>query len=279
MTFTASVAAVTSGLPVPTSTVEFLDGSTDLATETLDAFGNASFTTSVLTAATHSITVQYMGDLSFSASMSSALTQTVNQAGTAVALVSSQSPSVYGQMVTFTATIGVVAPGAGTPSGTVTFQEGSIVLDTETLGDSGTVNFTTSALAVGPNSIITVYSGDPNFATSSSNTSETVNQASTNTSLSANPSSSLFGQSVTFTASISVVSPGAGTPTGTVAFEEGTTTLDTETLGASGSVSFTTTALAWDRTRSRRSTAATRISSRALRPRPRWSIRPARQLA
>ncbi len=163
VTFTASVAAVTSGLPIPTGSVEFLDGSTDLATETLDAFGNASFTTSALTAATHSIIVQYMGDLNFSASMSSALAQTVNQAGTAVALVSSPFPSVYGQMVTLTATIGVVAPGAGTPSGTVAFQEGSIVLDTETLGDSGTVNFTTSALAVGANSITAVYSGDFEF--------------------------------------------------------------------------------------------------------------------
>ena len=244
VTFTASVTAVTAGLPIPTGTVEFLDGGTDLATVTLDASGTAAFTTSAIAAGTHSITVQYMGDPNFSASTSFALTQTVNQTGTAVALVSSPSPSVYGQMVTFTVTIGVVAPGAGTPSGTVVFQEGSTVLDTETLGGSGTVNFATSALAVGSNSITAVYSGDANFATSSSTTSATVNQGSTTTSLSANPSSSVFGQTVTFTASIGVVSPGAGTPTGTVTFQEGSTVLDTETLGAGGTVSFTTSALA-----------------------------------
>ncbi len=228
VTFTASVAAVTSGLPIPTGTVEFLDGTTELGTQTLDSSGNAAFTTSALMAGTHSISVQYLGDGNFSGSTSLVVSQTVNQAGTTIALAGSPTPSVFGQSVTFTAVIGVVAPGAGTPTGTVTFQEGSTVLDTETLGASGTVSFTTSALPVGSNSITAVYSGDPNFVTSSSSTTQySVSQASTTTGLSATPSTTTVGQPVTLTATIAVVAPGAGTPTGSVQFFVGTTSLGT----------------------------------------------------
>jgi hypothetical protein len=61
-------------------------------------------------------------------------TLTVNQASTTMALAASVNPSVYGQSVTFTATVGVVAPGSGRPTGTVAFQEGSTTLNTATLG-------------------------------------------------------------------------------------------------------------------------------------------------
>ena len=111
-------------------------------------------------------------------------------------------------------------------------------------GLSGVVSFTTAALGIGSDSTITaVYSGDTNFGTSSASTAETVSQATTSTAIAAAPTSSVYGQSVTFTASVTVVSPGAGTPTGTVAFEEGTTVLNTVTQGASGVGSFTTAAV------------------------------------
>ncbi|MBC7932939.1 MAG: CSLREA domain-containing protein, partial [Rubrivivax sp.] len=48
----------------------------------------------------------------------------VTKANTSVALTSSQDPSVFGQSVTFTATVAVSAPGAGTPTGTVNFLDG-----------------------------------------------------------------------------------------------------------------------------------------------------------
>ncbi len=53
----------------------------------------------------HSITAVYGGDTNFTTSTSSALTQTVDQDGTSSAVSSSVDPSVFGQSVTFTATV------------------------------------------------------------------------------------------------------------------------------------------------------------------------------
>src|SRR5205823_9153493 len=89
----------------------------------------ATLTTSSLAAGPHTITATYGGDSSFSASPpSDPLTQTVNQASTTTTLASSLSPSVFGQPVTVTATVAPVAPGAGTPTGSVAFSEGNTAL-------------------------------------------------------------------------------------------------------------------------------------------------------
>src|SRR5262249_38687888 len=53
--------------------------------------------------------------------------------GATTTLASSISSSVYGQTVTFTATVAPWLPGAGTPTGTVTFMDGSTILGTGTL--------------------------------------------------------------------------------------------------------------------------------------------------
>jgi hypothetical protein len=89
------------------------------------------------------------------------------QAPTTTTLVSSLNPSTQGQAVTFTAT---VTPAFGsTPTGTVTFHDGTTVLG------KGVVNasthqavFTTSVLGVGSHSITAGYGGDANFLSSTS---------------------------------------------------------------------------------------------------------------
>ena len=95
-------------------------------------------------------------------------TLTITPDTTSTTLVSSANPSVQGQSVTFTATIGGVAPGAGTPTGTVTFMDSSTTLATGSLSSTGTASFTTSTLAVGSHSITAAYVGDGNFTTSTS---------------------------------------------------------------------------------------------------------------
>ena len=233
VTFTVTVAGVTAGLPTPTGTVELFDGATELDTATLSG-GSATYSTVGLAVGSHAITAQYLGDANFSGSTSTVVSQTVAQAGTTTSVAASPSSSVYGQSVTFTATIGVVTPGAGTPTGSVTFMDGSTTLGTGTLNGTGTASFTTSALAVGSHAITAIYGGDGNFTTSSSNAaSQIVNQASTTTTLAASPSSTTYGQSVTFTATIGVVAPGAGTPTGSVEFFDGTTPIATTSLSGS----------------------------------------------
>ncbi len=170
----------------------------------------------------------------------------VLQAGTTTALVGGPSPSVYGQMVTFTATVSPVAPGGGTPTGSVEFMDGSTTLGSAALS-SGVATFSTTSLSVATHSITAVYGGDGNFTTSTSSAvSQTVNQASTTTSLTSSVNPSVFGQSVTFTATVTANGPGSGTPTGTVTFMDGTTALNPggTTLDDSGTATFTTTTLA-----------------------------------
>jgi hypothetical protein len=84
-------------------------------------------------------------------------------------VTSSTSPSVFGQAVTFTAT--VVVPTRGTPSGAVTFMlDGSTPLGTATLDSSGQATITATGLLVGTHTITAVYSGDAFDAASTSGT-------------------------------------------------------------------------------------------------------------
>src|SRR5262249_52931876 len=133
------------------------------------------------------------------------------------ALASSANPSVVGQAVTFTATVAATAPGAGTPTGTVTFRDGATVLGTGTLDAGGVASFAAAALAAGSHSITAAYGGDADFGVSTSAAlSQAVNQAATTTALASSPNPSTYGQLVTLTATVTVAAPGAGTPTGTV---------------------------------------------------------------
>ena len=56
----------------------------------------------------------------------------------------------------------------------------------------------------------------------------------TQTTLTASPNLSVFGQPVTPTAAVTATAPGAATPTGSVTFLDGGTVLGTATLDGSG---------------------------------------------
>jgi uncharacterized protein YhjY with autotransporter beta-barrel domain len=146
-----------------TGTVTFKDGSTTLGTGTLSS-GSASFSTTSLTAGSHSLTAEYGGDSNCLSSTSSAVTVTVTitKPTTTIALTASSTSVLFGQSVTFSAT---VSPNAAT--GTVTFKEGSTTLGTGTLS-SGVATFATSSLATGSHSVIAVYGGDSIYLGSTS---------------------------------------------------------------------------------------------------------------
>ncbi len=246
VTFTATVSAVAPGSGTPTGTVTFLDGGSPIGTGTLSG-GIATFTTSALTVGNHTITTSYGGDSNFNGS-TGALTgdpQVVNKADTSTTVTSSVNPSVFGQSVTFTATVSAVAPGSGTPAGTVTFLDGGSPIGTGTLS-GGIATFTTSALTVGNHTITTSYGGDGNFNGSTGSLTgnpQVVNKADTSTTVTSSVNPSVFGQSVTFTATVSAVAPGSGTPAGTVTFLDGGSPIGTGTLSG-GIATFTTSALA-----------------------------------
>jgi hypothetical protein len=239
ITLKTTVKAVASGSGTPTGTVTFMDGSTVLGTATLqvvNGVAQASLSVSTLAVGNHSLMAVYGGDSVFGISSSTAVNETVNQAQTKVTLTSSANPAVWGQSVTFTAVVSAKAPGAGTPTGLVTFLDGSTVLGLAALQVVNGVDkavFSTSSLSVGSHSITAVYSGDSNFVTSTSAAvTETINKAHTTTGLSSSNPSAPPGTTVILTAMVLPVSPGSGTPTGTVSLYDGSTLIGTVNLSS-----------------------------------------------
>jgi hypothetical protein len=160
------VATVAGTGGAPTGSVSFRDGDATLSVRPLSG-GRASLVTSSLAAGPHTLTAAYGGDPTFAASTSGAVSQAVSPPGTTAtrsAVVSSANPSRGGVPVTFTAT---VSSAAGTPTGSVTFKDGTTVLAVRPLA-GGRSTLTLRTLAAGPHSITAVYSGSPSFATSTS---------------------------------------------------------------------------------------------------------------
>jgi len=168
-TLTLSISvAPQSGSGAPTGSVTILDGTTQIGAPALSA-GAVSFSTSTLAAGSHSIKVNYSGDSNFSASTSAAIAVTVSapaKVNTNSSLSESSTQIVAGSSVTFTASV-APASGTATPTGTISFLDSSASLGAATLS-GGSAQLTTAALAVGTHSIRAAYSGDSNFAPSTS---------------------------------------------------------------------------------------------------------------
>ena len=117
-----------------------------------------------------SMIVLLMATLAFGQS-STTFNQTVDKAtlinGTNFVLTSSANPSVYGSSVTFTATLSAVGGGA-TPAGTIQFMDGATNLGSAVALSSGVATYATATLAAATHSITAVYSGDSNYAGSTS---------------------------------------------------------------------------------------------------------------
>jgi len=164
---------------------------------------------------------------------------------TATSLSAAATHATSGQAVTFTAT---VAPksGSGVPAGTVAFSDGSTQIGTASLNSSGSAVFDTSGLAIGSHSISAAYSGDANFASSTSAAvSVTISapaKTATTTSVSASATQLTLGQNVTFTASVAPQT-GTGVPTASVTFLDGQAQIAAVTLNG-GTASFSTATLA-----------------------------------
>ena len=172
VTFTATTSVVAPGGGALSNTVTFKDGATTLTTVPVGAGGVTMFTTSALSVGSHPITASYNGDGSHNGSLSNTVNQVVNKANTTLTLTSSANPGNPGGIVTFTATINVVAPGSGSPiapTGTVTFKEGATVLGVRPVTGAGVATFSTALLSSGAHSIQAFYSGDGNFNSSTSN--------------------------------------------------------------------------------------------------------------
>jgi YVTN family beta-propeller protein len=155
----------------------------------------------------------YPNSTGFVAKLSSS-NGTIGSTPTSCALAPSSSQAMYGQPVTITAT---VSTQSGSPTGWVSFYEGSSVIGQSVLV-GGQAAFTVSLLPVGTHSITATYSGDSTFAQSTSApVSATITQAGSSTSVFLSPTAILVDQAVALTAAVTS-NIGNGVPTGTVAF-------------------------------------------------------------
>jgi hypothetical protein len=146
--------------------------------------------------------------------------------------------------VTFTATVTASGGGAGTPTGTLTFKDGTATLGTGAINSSGKSTMAINTLSVATHSITAVYSGDANFTGNTSPTlTEAVNKGTVAVSITSSANPSKFGKSVTFTASVTPNLFGSYVPTGTIVFKDGITTLGTATLNSSGIATLATNSL------------------------------------
>ncbi len=172
---------------------------------------------------TYTVVAAFPGDADYSAALSTPLIFTIGKGAATVALAASGGSAVYGQPVSFRATVGAAG---GTPSGTVTFSDLTTWLATVPLDGSGTATFATSALSAGSHSITATYNGDADIqGVPSAPYFETIVQAATEVIVFQN---SIFRKkqlmSVRLTAEITPLAPGAGVPTGEVTFELATKT-------------------------------------------------------
>ncbi|MET0626323.1 MAG: Ig-like domain repeat protein, partial [Pyrinomonadaceae bacterium] len=126
-------------------------------------------TTPPTNAGDYTASASYPGDANYEPSSDSE-DYSIAKATTTTGLVSDINPSSVGQLVTFTATVGD-SVAASDASGTVDFIDTSnanAVICDDVAVASGQAQCQTSALASGLHNIQAVYSGDVNFATSTS---------------------------------------------------------------------------------------------------------------
>jgi Bacterial Ig-like domain (group 3) len=152
------------------------------------------------------------------------------QAAVGWSLTPSQNPATYGQPVTLTASLS--SPWGPPPDGTeITFTDTSTG---QNLGTSsltqGSASLQVSGLTAGPHWWTGSFNATAFWPSSTSYKAWLqVQKASSTTTIKSSPNPSAYGQSITFSAT---VTGSGGTPTGTVQFKAGSSYLGTATLSS-----------------------------------------------
>lgn len=209
---TANFTVTPAGAGTPTGNVT-VSGAGGTCTATV-AIGTCALTPTTA-AAGSAFSAVYGGDGNFTGSTGN-VAQTVSKAGTTTAITSdTPSPSSISQVVTMAFTVSPVAPGGGTPAGsvTVTASGGSETCSAVLPVSNCALTLTTA----GARTLVATYAGNGNYTTSTSaGTAHSVQANAATVTVGVSPGSAVNGQTVTLTAS---VAGAAGTPTGTVQFK------------------------------------------------------------
>lgn len=168
----------------------------------------------------HSIVGVYGGSPSYNASVlpnETAATFTITKSSTSTTVASSPASAPQGSPITITATVSSAGLGSS-PTGTLQFTQNGQNLGSAVAVSGGQAQFTTSALAVGSDTIGANYSGDANYLSSSGSVVVMVTGTGPDFTI------------TTSTGSVSVTSPGAVSP--------GVTLTVTGTPGYNGTINF-----------------------------------------
>ena len=166
VSFTSTITPLSStNVFTPTGNVTFTDGGLTLGTAPLN--GGVATLTRQLDAGLHKVVATYAGDQNFEPTAFASVVHSVDKASTTNMLIRSRTSTVVGEPFDLTSTIGVVEPGSGSPTGTVTFTnlstKSTIGTDTISVLRGDPTSVTTSALAVGSHQLTSTYNGDGDY--------------------------------------------------------------------------------------------------------------------
>jgi hypothetical protein len=161
---------------------------------------------------------------------------------TITVLDSSAASTVYGEPITFTATVTDAATGLPLTSGDVQFSDSQgYYLGTATLDSTGVATLTTSMVSAGASWVSAHFIGSGVYGPSSAHSLPlSIAQAQASTQVTSSPNPSAPGQAVTITATVTVNPPGEWVPGGTVTFVFGRHIV-TRNLDSNGQATFTMT--------------------------------------
>ena len=259
VTLTATVSTTAANPVQPTGYITFFVNGVSYG-EFAVTGNTASYIGTTFPVGTDTITCAYGGDTLYSPSTCNPVTLTIiaKVATTTTAAVTPE-PSLYGQPTTFSTHV-AAASGNAIPTGSVVFTFCHGATTTVTLDASGNGSITTPtgseiSESAGSCPFTAQYSGDANFATSTSApVAYIVLPAPSTTSLTVQPSPGYIGQQITLTATVSgvpsttlgpggqIIPPGAQTPTGPVNFYSNGTLIGSATI-TNGIATLVTTTL------------------------------------
>ncbi len=200
----------------PTGYVNFLDGGVSIAQ--VPMVGSVATLNWGSVVGVHSVTAVYQGDSNNATSTSNVVSETVTLSPTAVRLTASPGTAGPGQQITLTATLSGGAINGNADY--VTFKDGGTTLG-GSFGAGGVMTLTTNLSAIGVHSLTAVYAGDSqNAASVSTPVAETVNLASTTTTLTTNANPIPAYGYAGLTAAVAGINP-----TGIVTFKDGSAVL------------------------------------------------------
>ena len=182
----------------------------------------------------HAISATYSGDGNYLPGDPGFVSLQTGLATPQVTVTASLNPTPAGSPVTFTAT---VTGSYGQPTGAIDFFRGATPLGTATLVN-GVATFTLNAPSAGTYSVTASYLGDTNYNTATSPALSLTTYALLTPTIKLGPSTltTSYSSPVSLTATISGTS---ATPSGTVTFQNGATSLGTAALNASGVATIT----------------------------------------